>query len=297
MLVNRENLNIFFRAANAGFNKAMDQAKTFWNLVAMEVPSTSEAEAYGWMGAFPMMREWLGDRLIKNLKAYDYAIKNKDFEATIQVPRNNIEDDTYGIFRPMFEEMGRVAAQHPDILIFQLMKDGFTGLCYDGRPFFDADHPVGSGEAPPVSVSNTGGGDGTPWFLLDLSRAIKPFVLQRRSQPKLVAQTGDESDEVFMRKVFKYGVDDRKNVGYGLWQLAYGSKQALDGTSYKAARSAMSAFKNDEGVPLGIMSTHLVVPPDLEEEGKLVVGVQTLENGAGNPWYGTAELVVVPWLA
>jgi phage major head subunit gpT-like protein len=59
----------------------------------------------------------------------------------------------------------------------------------------------------------------------------------------------------------------------------------------------MSAFKNDEGVPLGIQGTHLVVPPSLEEEGTLLVKVPTLANGAGNPWYNTAELLVVPWLA
>lgn len=297
MLINKSNLEALFTNLKTTFNKAMDQAKSYWQTVAMEITSNTEKEAYAWLGNFPMMKEWIGDRVIKNLSLSDYSIKNKNFESTIEIPRNNIEDDVYGVFRPMFQEMGRVAAQHPDVLIFQLMKNGFDTVCFDGQYFFDSDHPVVQADGSTASVSNTGGGAGTPWFLLDLSRAIKPFVLQRRQKPELIAQTNPESDDVFMRNLYKYGVSDRKNVGYGLWQLAYGSKQTLDAANYKAGRSAMSAFKNDEGIPLGILPTHLVVPPSLEEEGKLVVDVQNLATGAGNPWYGTAELLVVPWLS
>ena len=106
-----------------------------------------------------------------------------------------------------------------------------------------------------------------------------------------------DDENVFMRKKFRYGVDDRKNVGYGLWQLGYGSKQTLNATYYAAARAAMMAFTNDEGVPLGITPTHLVVPPTLESNGRAVVEAQFDSAGASNVWFNTAKLVVVPWLA
>jgi len=57
------------------------------------------------------------------------------------------------------------------------------------------------------------------------------------------------------------------------------------------------AFTNDEGVPLGITPTHLVVPPTLESNGRSVVEAQFDATGASNVWYNTAKLVVVPWLA
>ena len=44
------------------------------------------------------MREWIGDREIQNLSASDYTIKNKDYELTVGVDRNDIEDDTLGIY-------------------------------------------------------------------------------------------------------------------------------------------------------------------------------------------------------
>ncbi|MEM5789001.1 MAG: Mu-like prophage major head subunit gpT family protein, partial [Syntrophobacteraceae bacterium] len=112
-----------------------------------------------------------------------------------------------------------------------------------------------------------------------------------------VSMDRPDDNEAFMRKKFRYGVDDRKNVGYGLWQLAYGSKQTLDATAYAAARAAMMSFKNESGVPLGIVPTHLVVPPTLESAGRGIVSVPTNAAGAANPWFNTAQLVVVPWLA
>lgn len=89
----------------------------------------------------------------------------------------------------------------------------------------------------------------------------------------------------------------RCNVGFGLWQLAFGSKQPLDRVGYAAARAAMMAFKGDQGRPLGVRPTLLVVPPSLEGAARDIIVADTLDGGGTNPWKGSAELVVTPWLA
>ena len=132
---------------------------------------------------------------------------------------------------------------------------------------------------------------------MDLSRPLKPIILQIRKRPEFVSMDRPDDENVFMRKKFRYGVDDRKNVGFGLWQLAYGSKQTLDATNYAAARSAMMSFTNDNLVPLGIMPTHLIVGPTLEASARAIIEAQFNSSGASNVWYRTAQLVVVPWLA
>jgi phage major head subunit gpT-like protein len=48
---------------------------------------------------------------------------------------------------------------------------------------------------------------------------------------------------------YLYGIRARVNAGYGLWQLAYGSKQTLNAASYAAARATMMAFTADGGLP------------------------------------------------
>jgi phage major head subunit gpT-like protein len=64
------------------------------------------------------------------------------------------------------------------------------------------------------------------WFLLDTSRAIRGVILQQRSDVPVeftAMDRGDASESAFMRDRYYYGVRGRYNVGYGLWQAAFGS--------------------------------------------------------------------------
>ena len=297
MIINQANLTNMYVALNTLFNAAFEGAPSFHEQIAMVVPSNGRANDYAFMLQFPMLREWIGDRQIKNLAAASFQIVNKDYEATVEVDRNDIEDDQLGIYNPIVAELGRAAKQHPDFLVAQLLREGFVNPCYDGKPFFAPDHPVGEGVQ-----SNTGGGSGTAWYLLDTTRAIRPLIFQRRSQPRLVRQDRPEEEHVFMRRKFRYGVDYRGAAGYGLWQLAYASRQTLTAANYAAARLAMTSLKNEEGIALGVRPSMLVVPPSLETQAKeilqaeLVLADQTAGGTKTNIWRGTAELLVVPWL-
>ena len=292
MIINNANLNALYTGFKTVFNEAFGATPSDYEKVAMEVPSATRQETYGWLGQTTKFREWLGDRVIQNLEAHDYTIKNRSFENTIGVDREDIEDDTFGVYRPLIAQLGEDAKRHPDELVFQLLADGFTQTCYDGQYFFDTDHPVAG-----QSVANTQGGTGTPWFLLDTSRVVKPFIFQKRKDYNFVAMDNETDEAVFMRKQFRYGVDARVNAGYGLWQLAYASKQTLDLTSYADARAAMMSFKGDNGKPLGIRPTLLVVPPALEKQALDVVQAERLANGATNTYRNTAQVLVSPWLS
>lgn len=114
-----------------------------------------------------------------------------------------------------------------------------------------------------------------------------------------------ETDEnVFMRNEFIYGVAGRMNVGFGLWQIAWGSKQELTAANYEAARAAMATFTRDGGVKLGIMPDTLVVGPALEGAARrLLFGGDRVEEPASgsfvarsNEWKDSAQLVVSPFL-
>jgi len=292
MLINRENLSAMYNGFKTAFVKAFAGVQPLWSQIATLVPSSAKTENYGWLGEFPRLREWVGDRQVKSISASGYAITNKKFEASIGVPRDDIDDDSYGVFTPLFQEIGYAAATHPDELVFSLLAAGFTTTCHDGQYFFDTDHPVGSGV-----VSNHGGGSGTPWFLLDTSRPLKPLIFQKRREYDLKSMTDGKDEAVFMRDEYRYGVDARGNVGYGFWQMAFGSKVTLDATGYAAARSAMQSMKSDEGRPLGIRPNLLIVPPSLEAAAFAVVQAEKLANGQDNPYYNTAKVLVAPWLA
>lgn len=297
MLMNASSLQTLNIGFNTAFKAGLGQAAPQWGSIATRVPSSTREEEYGWIGMLPNVREWLGPRHVHSLAAHGYAIKNKDYELTIAVKRNDIEDDNIGIYKPLFEEMGRAAGAHYDQIVYGLLKNGWDTPCYDGQKFFDLDHPVLNADGAAVSVANTDGGAGEPWFLVDDSRPLKPMILQVRREFELIRKADPRDDSVFYEKEFVYGVDGRCNVGFGFWQFCWGSRQTLDGTRYAAARLALGRMKGDYGRPLGLRPRKLFVGPANEEAALKILNNDTLANGESNPWRGTAELIVVPWLA
>ncbi|MGB6054035.1 MAG: Mu-like prophage major head subunit gpT family protein [Burkholderiaceae bacterium] len=296
LVVNRANLSALYTGFKTTFQNAFDGAVSDWDKIAMEVPSTTSQEAYPWLGQTTRFREWIGDRVIQNLMSHDFTIKNKPWENTVGVPRTAIDDDTYGLYKPMIAQLGMDARQHPDELVFGLLQSGFSNICYDGQYMFDTDHPVLQADGSVASVSNFGGGSGTAWYLLDTSKIIRPLIYQKRKPYNFVSMTKEDDENVFMRNEYLYGVDARSNVGFGLWQLAYASKQPLDEDSYAAARTAMMGLKGDNGRPLGVRPTLLVVPPSLEKTSLKILTAENNAAGATNVYRDTAKLLVTPWI-
>jgi phage major head subunit gpT-like protein len=301
MLVSNAALQSIFTGYKTLFQKAFAGVAPQWSRVATAVPSNTKKETYAWLGVMPRLKEWIGDRAVQKLMAHDYTITNKKFELTVEVGRDDIEDDSYGVYAPLISELGSAAASHPDELVFGLLGRGFNEKCYDGQPFFSAAHkdekitqsnlgtadlsltayaaartqmmslkdaygkPLGlmpnllvvppalegmgrkilnaetlvetSGQTQ-VLVSNVYkgsaellvapqlGGSATAWYLMDASRAIRPLIFQERKKPEFTSLIDAKDENVFLRGTYLYGVDSRCNVGFGLWQMAYGSTGA-----------------------------------------------------------------------
>ena len=296
MIINSANLNKIRTGFKSLYDSAFGKVDTDWQKLAMIVNSTSADMKYGWLGKTTKFREWIGERVYQNLKSHDFTIKNKDFENTVTVDRNEIKDDNLGQYSVWFSQLGQDAGNHPAELLYKLIKDGFTSLCYDGQYFFDTDHPVIDANGVTQSVSNFGGGAGNAWYLLDTSKVVKPFIYQKREEYQFVAQDDPDDPRSFNNKEFVYGVDGRGNVGYGLWQLAYASKQALTGDNYGAGRTAMMSITSDNGQPLGILPDILLVGPSNDKAAREIANAERNAAGATNVWKGTVEVMVVPWL-
>lgn len=296
MQINQQNLRAMFTGYRTAFQNAFAGIRPDFDPFTMPVPSVNGTEDYGWLGKSTAFREWIGDRVIQNLVLHDYSIKNKTFENTVGVNREAIEDDSYGLFTPLMGQLGQDSAEHPAELIYSLLSAGFTGKCYDGQNFFDTDHPVTDKLGKEVSVSNFQGGSGTPWFLMDTTRIMKPMILQKRKNYNFVAMQSETDENVFMRKEYVYGVDARLNAGYGLWQLAQASRETLDATSFNELYADMMSMEGDRGKKLGIRPKLLVVPPSLRAQALEVVKAERNAAGATNINRDVVDVLVTPWL-
>lgn len=294
MHINHANLASLFVAFSAAFGRGLNQAAPTFADIATTVPSTTKLNEYGWLGDLPRMREWLGDRVIHGIKSHGYSIRNKSFELTVGVDRDDIDDDNLGIYSPLMEGFGSSAASHPDELVYGLLGAGATTLCYDGQNFLDTDHPVLDADGNPQSQSNwdNNSGTGTPWYIMDCSQVIKPIIFQQRKSPQFVAKTAETDENVFNAKQFIYGVDSRCNVGFSLWQLAYGSRKELSAPNLQAALTALESRTGDYGKKLALRATHLVVPASLQWKAKELLHTTRLANGADNIMNGVVQLHV-----
>jgi len=302
MIITSAVLNTLRTALRDEFRTRMADidAKPIWKLLATVITSSTKSNTYGWLGAFPQLREWIGDRVIKDIAEFAYQIVNKKWESTLGVDRTDIEDDNLGHYRVLAREMADEYERFMNRHTAALITGGFTNLCYDGQKFFDVAHPVypntdGTGTAEEVSnIIGTGDETGSPWALLSLSGSLKPFIAQQRSQPEFDEITDTKNDTVFMKDVYLYGIRYRGSFGYGLWQQAVGSKAPLTAANYEAARLAMQTLKRDGGDPLGIVPTHLIVGPTNEAAARAILSRELINGGESNPNYHTAELLVVP---
>ncbi|EGV36382.1 Mu-like prophage major head subunit gpT family protein [Neisseria weaveri] len=265
----------------------------------MTVPSNTATNTYAWLGKFPQMREWVGQRQVEKLSKEAMSLTNKKFEATVAVERTDIEDDQVGMYRPMMAAMGESAAALPDTLVWGLLKKGKTTECYDGQYFFDTDHPVfekadGTGQNTPAANITTGTDNNVPtWYVIDDTRTVKPLVFQTRTELEFETKFDpSKSDKVFMEDVYVYGARRRCVAGFGLWQLAHmAEKTALNRANLQKIITTMRRLKSNGGYALNIKPSLLVVPPELEDAARELLEAEKI-NGTTNTFKGRLKLHV-----
>jgi len=157
------------------FQKTYNDTNAEAKVLATEVKSNDLSEKYAWLGNFPNMKEWIGERDVKALSNFGYALDNKLFEASVTVPNLHIEYDKVGLYKPAIEQMAQNAKLFGSELVADVLINGHVNLCYDGKAFFADDHAMGldtyDNKAPGVlnseniiagrtfmqSIKNTGG--------------------------------------------------------------------------------------------------------------------------------------------
>lgn len=291
-----------FKGFRKDFQNGLEIADSEYKKIASVVPSTTAQNIYAWLGQFPQMREWIGKRVIKSMKEDGYAIRNKLYEATVGIPATSIEDDTVGVYSPVFQEAGRAAAVYPDEHIFELLKDGENQLCYDGQNFFDDEHPVAEnvdGTGTITKVTNMivdAAYTGPAWYLMETGRALKPLIFQERVKPDIrIRGNVDHSDHLFEEDEVLTGVRARSAVGFGFWQMAIKVKAELNSENYQTACKMLETMKADGMRPLSFKGTLLVVPPTLKTAAKRVVKMEFI-NGSTNPNYNEADILSTAWV-
>lgn len=143
MALDTAKATVTLRTLTKKFDNRVQSATPFYPQLCNVVPSDGADEAYGMLGNMPGMREWLGDRQFKELRAGTFTITNKHWESSLLIKKTDIADDRMGMYGPLMEDLAVEAAYHPDELFFTAMVNGESTACFDGQYFFDTDHSWG----------------------------------------------------------------------------------------------------------------------------------------------------------
>ena len=137
----------FFRGLGEGIDEGYAQS------IGTLIESDSETEDYRWLGTSPMMSEWKGEALGQQLPNYAAFLRNKEYEATLQIQKADIRRDKTGQIRTRIAGLGNKAGRHWDDLVQTLIANSETaggandgdlkdisGRAFDNQAFFDTDH-------------------------------------------------------------------------------------------------------------------------------------------------------------
>lgn len=106
-----------------------------------DFPSTTAANFYAWLDQIPGFREWVGDRQFKNVRGQKFEIVNRDWEDSVSMGKNEIDDDQYGVYTPLVQMMAEAWTLKKYQLVLSILTGNVT--CFTGKAFFAENHAYG----------------------------------------------------------------------------------------------------------------------------------------------------------
>jgi len=216
------NIALLTKGVKKIFGELQNKPDRDYLAIATEVKTKSHTVDYAWLKTVPSMSAWVGARNINKLGDHTYPIVKQDWEATIQVMRDDFLFDNLGIVKPKVQQLHHSVIKHYNSLIYSLITT--NGVCFDGAPFF-GHHTVGTGVGAPV-YNNMGVAKLTELALFDVI-------------------------------------------------------------------SFMQGIKDEQGEPLGINPSMLLIAPNLLRTAKQIIGARTLA-ASDNIAFNLLDVKVIP---
>ena len=137
MDINRANMQALFTGYNLLFRDAFaSYLDTTYTKFVGEVNAGTSQIDMPMLEQLSGMREWIGPREIKNLATNKLTIKPRDFEETVAVKRNDVEDDQFGLYNSLFQTLAMNAAKMPNDITNDLLAGADSASWLDGAAFF-----------------------------------------------------------------------------------------------------------------------------------------------------------------
>ena len=104
--------------------------------IANEVTANNGSRVYGWLGSVPGVREWLGTKTYKQLKEYNYIVRNKEWYNALTMKKKELRRNGLVDVPMMLDGLVTEHADHKLEMILDALIDGTSNTAYDNIAFF-----------------------------------------------------------------------------------------------------------------------------------------------------------------
>lgn len=131
----------------------------YYPRVALEVQSETLTEVYNFFGSVPEPQQWKDTRAEQNIYPYNLTAAAIDWELTIAVDRNEIQDNRLNMTLPRIQQLGQAFPAFVEKkMITALVNGAVSGNnSYDGVTFYNSSHVIGKAAAQSNLCTYTGG--------------------------------------------------------------------------------------------------------------------------------------------
>lgn len=148
--------NLAVAGAKKNFYMSMTTAPVIWPRFCQMVDMSTQTEPLVFPGFLPQPRQYIDGRTMQGLRDFRYNVDTLEYELSMLIDRNSIEDDQTGTIMARFTEMGAAWETYKDYLFSQLLVNGATSgnNGWDGTTFFSDTRTIGAS----ANIDNKGGG-------------------------------------------------------------------------------------------------------------------------------------------
>ena len=107
-----------------------------FDAVADEFETNAPREIFTWIAGMTGLEEWLGERKLADMKAYEIEVQPRKFENGIVMRREDIDDDRFQMYIRQIQEMAEDYNRKRRAQIVELLENGEDATAFDGNPFF-----------------------------------------------------------------------------------------------------------------------------------------------------------------
>lgn len=124
--------------------------ESFYQRLATVVDSPNLINREIWLNALPVMRMWLGPKVIERISAENTPIVTRPHEVSIAIGKGTLQNDQLGLYGQLVDKLAEAYPNALDDLVITMLCAGIQGTAlgatYDGQNLIDTDHTFRSAD-------------------------------------------------------------------------------------------------------------------------------------------------------